>query len=203
MRWGRSRFEGDTVALAQDLIGRVLVRTQRGVRTAGVIVETEAYLGVEDRAAHSVGARWTARTAPMFGKPGTAYVFLVYGVHHCFNIASEAEGNPCAILIRALEPVDGIGTMHARRGAKRSGRLRERNLCSGPGKLCEALAIDRSLTGVDLCDHPGVWIEEGEGHAGRGWSLGNGPRIGVDYAGEEWASKPLRWWVEGNAHVSR
>ncbi|GAB4549156.1 MAG: DNA-3-methyladenine glycosylase [Phycisphaerales bacterium] len=167
-----------------------------------MIVETEAYLGVPDLAAHSKGGRLTERTAPMFDRPGTAYVFMTYGMHHCFNVVCAEVGDPCAVLVRALEPVEGIETMRRRRSAGRDGVVRHRDLCSGPAKLCKALGIDRSLSGVDLCDHPGLCIEEAPAWHDRGWRLANGPRIGVDYAGE-WAAKPLRWWVEGNAHVSR
>ena len=202
LRLTREDYAMDASALAQELIGRVLVREAEGVRASGVIVETEAYLGAVDLAAHAVGARYTERTAPMFGPPGTSYVFLTYGVHHCFNIAASVEGDPQAVLVRALEPLEGAGAMRERRGAKRRTRVRDRDLCSGPGKLCEALGIDRTLSGVDLCAHGGIWLERGVAWRERGWALGNGPRIGVDYAGD-WATKPLRWWVEGNEHVSR
>ncbi len=202
MRLTRDDYATDASTLAQRLIGMVLVREDGGERVSGTIVETEAYLGAIDLAAHSVGARRTTRTAPMFGVPGTSYVFLTYGMHHCFNVACSVEGDPCAVLVRALEPLEGLEAMRRRRAEKRVGVVRDRELCSGPGKLCQALAIDRSLTGQDLCEHPGVWIERSSGWEERGWWLGNGPRIGVDYAGE-WASRALRWWVEGNGHVSR
>jgi DNA-3-methyladenine glycosylase len=203
VRLGRADYHTDAATLAQRLIGATLVTRIDGVRTAGVILETEAYLGPEDKAAHSVGARFTERTAPMFERAGTAYVFLTYGMHHCFNVVCDEVGMPCAVLVRAVWPEEGIDVMRERRSVRpRKRALRERDLCSGPAKLCQALAISKELTGVDLVDHPHIWVERGASAKERGWTLDNGARIGVEYAAE-WASAPLRWWVKGHAGVSR
>ena len=202
-RWTREEFSADPVTLAQRLIGALLVRTfDNGDRLAGMIVETEAYLGVEDRAAHSFGGRRTARTEPMYGPPGTAYVYFIYGMHHCMNVVCGSVGEPVAVLIRALEPVEGMAQIrrNRERGGKGRGRIRETDLCSGPAKLCQGLAIGRSFSGFDLAHGRGLSIEHrpnipvGE--------LVCSPRVGVEYAGE-WAPKPLRWHWSKNRHVSR
>jgi len=208
----REDFAVDPVSLARSLLGVVLVSEAGGVRTAGRIVETEAYCGPEDAAAHSVGWRRTARTEPMFGRAGTSYVFLTYGMHHCFNVVcgsrNEGVDEPVAVLVRALDPVKGLEIMRRRRAepAGKSGRrrdpatLRERDLCSGPAKLCRALGIDRNLNGVDLVSDGRLWLERRGGPTDP-VRVVNGPRIGVEYAGE-WALRPLRWYVESSAHVS-
>lgn len=198
VRLTREDYSTDARTLAQRLLGMTLVRKVGGVRRAGVIVETEAYLGVEDEAAHSYRGRRTARTEPMYAQPGTAYVYFTYGMHHCMNVVCGAVGEPCAVLLRALEPVEGVDAMFAQRAKAR----RKRDLCSGPAKLCAALEIDRALSGVDLCAHGSLWIERGANAEERGWAIGNGARIGIGYAGA-WVEKPLRWWVEGDEHVSR
>lgn len=195
MRLGRSSFAGEADAVARAMLGMVLVRAHDGERLAGRIVETEAYLGPIDKAAHSVGWRRTPRTEPMFGPPGTAYVFLTYGMHHCFNVVCREEGFPSAILVRALEPLEGLDTMRGLRGAA---VRRDLDLCSGPGKLCRALAIDRRHSGLDLCSSGEIWLEPGQPPD----TVEVGPRIGVDYAGE-WAAAPLRFLEAGNPHVSR
>jgi len=168
-----------------------------------MIVETEAYLGVPDKAAHSYGGRRTARTEPMYGQPGTAYVYFTYGMHHCMNVVCGAVGEPVAVLIRALEPVDGIDLMRThRRQAGRSQRaLRDSDLCSGPAKLCQAFRIDRDFSGVDLVFNNALHVEHAPNET-RSVELVNSPRIGVGYA-EEWADRPLRWLMGGNRHVSR
>ena len=195
MRLDRRSFAGDADEVARAVLGAILVRTLEGRRLAGRIVETEAYMGPEDKAAHSANWRRTPRTEPMFGPPGTAYVFLTYGMHHCFNVACRESGFPSAVLIRALEPVEGIADMRANRGPA---ARRKQDLCSGPGKLCRALAIDRSHSGLDLCVSGDLWLEAGTSPG----SVEVGPRIGVEYAGD-WATAPLRFVEAGNPHVSR
>jgi len=204
--WSEDDFAIDPASLAKRLLGQRLVRLlPDGSRLAGLIVETEAYLGERDLAAHSVGARRTARTEPMFGSPGTIYVFLTYGMHHCVNVVCGAVDEPVAVLIRALEPVEGMEQMRSLRGGSRS--LRATDLCSGPAKLCQALAIDRSLDGWRFQNGPkrGVGelrIERTRGRALPQDRLLNTPRIGVEFAGE-WATAPLRWAIRENPHVSR
>jgi DNA-3-methyladenine glycosylase len=200
----RPFFARDARSLAIDLIGRRLHSSTQGVNTAGVIVETEAYLGVIDRAAHTFGGRRTPRNASMWGPPGHAYVYFTYGLHHCVNIVAGSPGEPVAVLIRALEPVEGLDVMRRRRSVRlrRAGSLADTLLCSGPARLCEALGIDRSLDGVDLCGQGPLWIEAGGVDRPCAGSLRRGPRVGVGYAGA-WAQEPLRFAASGNPHVSR
>lgn len=203
-RWDRAAYSMDPESLAQRLIGAVLVRTTGdGDRLSGMIVETEAYLGVEDKAAHSYGGRRTARTEPMYHAPGTAYVYFTYGMHHCMNVVCGGVGEPVAVLLRALEPIEGVERMRANRsaGSKRRTQLRDIDLCSGPAKLCQAMGIDRSLSGHDLVGGGALCVEQ---HPNRPAELPLvvSPRIGVGYA-EEWAGKPLRWRLMGSRHVSR
>lgn len=164
---------------------------------SGIIVETEAYQGPEDKAAHSYGNRRTNRTETMFGKGGTAYVYFIYGMYYQFNVVTNIESIPHAVLIRALEPDEGIDRMRQRRPGRN-----DKNLTNGPGKLCQALSIDRSYNAADLtggCDR--VWIEEGRGAAGDA-QIASGVRIGIDYA-EEYAAKPWRFWLKDNPYVSK
>ena len=191
-------------ALAVALLGRTLVRVlDDGTRLAGRIVETEAYLGPQDRAAHCFGGRRTPRNESMYAQPGTAYVYFTYGMHHCFNIVCGREGTPAAVLIRALEPTEGLEEMRRRRSARRGRVVRDTDLCSGPGRLCEAMAIDRRDDGVDLADQASrLFILRGTGPLSADETLLNTARVGVGYAGD-WADRPLRWCVAGNPHVSR
>ena len=199
-RWSRRDFRAGSVEIAQRLIGSTLVRIlEDGMRLSGMIVETEAYLGVEDAAAHSFGGRRTARNEAMYSIGGTAYVYFTYGMHHCVNVVCGGIDEPVAVLIRALEPVEGVDRMTKLRDTGQKRALRERDLCSGPGKVCQALAIDRGLNGIVLVSSDVLWIEKPATR--RKVRLANGPRIGVAYAGE-WAGKPYRWWMEGNANVS-
>lgn len=202
-RLSRAVYRIDAVTLAQKLLGTMIVRIMDdGQRLSGIIVETEAYLGVEDRACHSYGGRRTPRNEAMYGRPGTSYVYFTYGMHHCFNVVCGEVGEPVAVLIRAIEPVDGIERMIRHRGSRGLREpMAERDLCSGPARLCQALAIDRELNGVDLTRSSRLWIEQSRRKIPDG-SLSSGPRIGVDYAGP-WAALPLRFWVEGSRFVSR
>jgi DNA-3-methyladenine glycosylase len=186
----------DTIAVARDLLGkRLVVPAPTGERVSGLIVEAEAYLGIEDRAAHSFGGRRTARTETMYAVGGTVYVFFVYGMHFQFNVVAGKQGVPHAILIRALEPEEGTEIMRVRRGEKA-----DRDLTNGPGKLTQAFGIDRSFDREDLRGER-VWIEDA-GVAPTHDQIMSGPRVGIDYAGEH-ALHPLRFWLKGNAYVSR
>jgi len=186
----------DVLAVARDLLGqRLVVRARGGARVAGIIVETEAYRGPADRASHAHGGRRTRRTETMYGIGGTAYVYFVYGMHHQFNVVTNAAEVPHAVLIRALEPSEGIEHMRRRR-ARRS----DLELASGPGRLCAALGIDLRLDRADLLGDR-VWIEPGERRIPEA-AIATGPRIGIDYAGP-WAAKPWRFWIRDNPHVSR
>jgi DNA-3-methyladenine glycosylase len=181
--------------VARDLLGKLLVVPNRnGKRVSGRIVEVEAYRGPQDRAAHSYGGRRTRRTEPMYGVGGTAYVFFVYGMYYQFNVVTNATDAPHAVLIRAVEPVEGIELMRKRRSGQP-----DHNLTNGPGKLCIALDIDRRLDGDDLLGNK-VWLEESV-KVPRS-RITSGPRIGIDYAAE-WKDKPWRFWIKDNPYVSK
>jgi DNA-3-methyladenine glycosylase len=187
----RSFYETDTLSVAHKLIGQILVRvTPEGV-TKGRIVETEAYLGEIDPAAHSYRGR-TQRVRVMYGEKGLAYVYMIYGMYHCLNITTGAAGKPEVVLIRALEPLEGIELMKARRNTDKL-----KNLCSGPGKLCRAMAIDMAQYGVDLCTDGGLYLEQGEPA-----DFSASPRINIDYAGEA-ALWPYRFTMRDNSFISR
>ena len=177
--------------MAPALIGHYLVSTLAGHRTTGRIVETEAYTGPEDPASHAaerIGR--TARNAAMFGPPGTAYVYRSYGIHWCLNAVTDTEGHPGAVLIRALEPVDGLEAMRARRGT------RDRDLARGPGRLTEALAITGDQDGHALQDPPLLLCE---GEVPEPGVIESGPRIGISRAAE----RPLRFTLKGSRFLSR
>jgi DNA-3-methyladenine glycosylase len=185
----------DVLHVARRLLGSLLVVAgPGGERCSGYIVETEAYRGPQDRASHAYGGRRTRRTETMYRIGGTAYVYFVYGMYHQFNVVTNDVDVPHAILVRAIEPQEGIELMRKRRPG-----LPDVRLTSGPGKLCIALAIDRTFDGADLRGDR-VFIEEGRDVAPPG--IVAGPRIGVDYA-QEWAKKPWRFWIKGNRFVSR
>ena len=185
----------DVLEVARDLLGKKLVVPNRnGVRVAGVIIETEAYRGPEDKASHAYNGRRTRRTETMYGVGGTAYVYFVYGMYNQFNVVTNVEDVPHAILVRAVEPVEGLDIIRRRR----PGRF-EHELTSGPGRLCVAMGIDRKLDKADLLGDR-VWIEEGVTVSRR--QIARGPRIGIDYA-EEWVKKPWRFWIRDNPFVSR
>jgi DNA-3-methyladenine glycosylase len=188
----RSFYEQATVDVAKQLLGKYLVRNHPQGVTVGRIVETEAYIGPHDLACHASHGR-TPRTEVMFGPAGHAYVYFVYGVHYMLNLVTEAFNHPAAVLIRALEPIDGIELMQTRRKTEK-----RRDLCSGPGKLCQAFAIDRSLNAADLCGDI-IHVEDRGAPVPK---LLAKPRIGVDYAGK-WKDKPFRFLARGNEFVSR
>jgi DNA-3-methyladenine glycosylase len=189
----RSFYDRPTLKVAVDLIGKVLVRRFNGRNLAGKIVETEAYNGPSDLACHASRGK-TPRTAVMFGPPGVSYVYMIYGFYFCLNAVTEAEGHPAAVLIRAVEPLENIRTMRTLRHHP----ARDTNIASGPGKLCMALSIDKSLNAVDLASRK-LWIEDRNLNVG---AIDSGPRIGIDYAGA-YKDKPWRFYERGNPHVSR
>ncbi len=178
----RDFYARDTLTVARELIGMHLVHAQGGTRRAGRIVETEAYQGPEDLAAHSSRGR-TPRTEVMFGPPGYAYVYFIYGFWHCLNVVTAAQGVPHAVLLRALEPVTGI-----------------EQRTWGPGLLCRAMRIDRALNGADLCADV-LWLERPSTAKRRPPRIARAPRIGVDYAGE-WARRPWRFYDRDSRYVS-
>jgi len=201
-RLDRAFYQRDPVTLARDLLGRDFVRVlDDGTRLIGRIVETEAYLGVPDEAAHTAGGRRTERNASMYGEGGTAYVYFTYGMHHCMNIVAETVDEPTAVLLRALEPREGLDVMRTNRAGRIPiERLRDRDLCSGPAKLAQALMIDRTLDRVDMVSDPRLFITPGEPVTVD--RIRTGPRIGIGEAGA-WTDKPLRFYVTDSPHVSR
>jgi len=188
----RSFYEQSTVDVAKQLLGKYLIREHTEGASVGRIVETEAYVGPHDLACHASKGR-TRRTEVMFGAAGYAYVYFIYGFYHMLNLVTEAKDYPAAVLIRAAQPVEGIALMHRRR---KNGSLR--NLASGPGKLCQAFGIDRSLNGADLCGEV-LFVEDRGEPAPKFLAT---PRIGVDYAGK-WKEKPYRFLVRGSDFVSK
>lgn len=189
----REFFRMDALTLAKSLLGKVLVHESPEGRTSGVIVETEAYCGPEDRAAHTWNSRRTPRTEIVFHDGGFAYVYLVYGMHCCFNVTANLAGKPECVLVRALQPLDGIDLMKSRRKTTRL-----LNLCSGPGKLCSAMGITLELYGADLCGDELYILDEGFSDV----KVAASTRIGIDYAGE-YRNMLWRFYVDGNEYVSR
>jgi DNA-3-methyladenine glycosylase len=185
----------NVLTVARDLLGKLLVVPgPDDQRVSGMIVEVEAYRGPEDRASHAYGGRRTRRTETMYQQGGVAYVYFVYGMYYQFNVVSNIVDIPHAILVRALEPVEGIELMRERRHSHP-----DHNLTNGPGKLCLAMGIDRDLDKADLLGDR-VWLEEYRKI--RPAHIARGPRIGIDYA-EEWIDRPWRFWIRGNPYVSR
>ncbi|XP_043312680.1 DNA-3-methyladenine glycosylase isoform X2 [Cervus canadensis] len=202
-RLGSAFFDQPAVSLARAFLGQILVRRlDDGTELRGRIVETEAYLGPEDEAAHSRGGRQTPRNRSMFMKPGTLYVYLIYGMYFCMNVSSRGDG--ACVLLRALEPLGGLEAMRQLRHALRKGTagraLKDRELCNGPSKLCQALAIDRSFDQRDLARDESVWLEQGPPTPSEP-AVVVAARVGIVQAGE-WAQKPLRFYVRGSPWVS-
>jgi DNA-3-methyladenine glycosylase len=177
----RKFYDRDTVIVAQELLGKCLVHISAGVERIGRIVEVEAYLGPHDLAAHSAKGL-TPRTKTMFGPPGHAYVYLIYGMYHCMNVVTQAEGTASAVLLRALEPLQHV-----------EGRSQ------GPGLLCRAMQVDKRLNGHDLLSDNFYIADDGYP---RKFAIVKRPRIGVDYAGY-WAKRLLRFYIKGSPYVSR
>ena len=201
MKINRLFYNRNTIDVARKLLGKVIVRKINGLTLKGMIVETEAYLGVIDKAAHSYGGKKTKRVEIMYGPPGRAYIYLIYGMYYCFNVVTKEEGIPEAVLIRGIEPLEGIETMSENRYNKPLPQITNRqyiNLSNGPGKLCIAMNLDKSLNGEDLCGNR-LYIEEG---LNDNFNIISCKRIGIDYA-EEAKDFPLRFYIENNKFVSK
>ena len=177
----RSFYDRETIVVARELLGKYLVHISRGVERIGRIVEVEAYLGSHDLAAHSAKGV-TARTKVMFGPPGHAYVYLIYGMYHCMNVVTEREGRGSAVLLRGIEPIKNV-----------EGRTQ------GPGLLCRAMHIDKRLNAHDLLSDDFYIAPPGKSER---FKIVKGPRVGVDYA-RHWAKRHLRFYIKGNPFVSR
>jgi DNA-3-methyladenine glycosylase len=191
----RSFYVEPTLRVARALLGKILVHESPEGRAAGRIVEVEAYRGPRDRAAHSAGGRRTPRNEVMYGPPGHAYVYFIYGVHYCMNVVTQPRDVPEAVLIRALEPLEGLALMRARRGI---GDGPEWRLCRGPGALCQAMGVARTQNGCDLVTGP---LRLLDAPAVPTALIARTPRIGVAYAGAD-ALRPWRFLVRGSAAVS-
>jgi len=208
----RDFYNRDAVDVAQDLLGKTLVHETAKGALAAMIVETEAYMGVTDKAAHSYNGRRTERVEVMYGSPGFAYVYFIYGMYYCLNVVTREEGNPQAVLIRGLTPIEGLDVMAQNRFGASWAELagnQKKNLTNGPGKLCKALAIDKGLNGEDLCGNR-LYILEGKTAFPMQQSISASPgsdsleepekrenftviatkRIGIDYAEE---AKDFLW----------
>lgn len=197
MKLPQEFYQGnDVVAISHALIGKYLFTCIDGAITGGYIVETEAYNGVVDRASHAFGNRLTPRTKTMFEQGGIAYVYLCYGIHEMFNVVTSVKGQPHAILIRAINPTDGLDIMQFRRNMT----VLKPTITSGPGSVAKALGISRAVNAVSLQGNT-IWIED-RGLAFSEDQIAVVPRVGVDYAGED-ALLPYRFYVKGNPYVSK
>lgn len=203
-RLPRAFCQRDTTQVARALLGQLLVRQlPDGTRLAGLIVETEAYLGPDDRAAHTYNHHRSPRNESMWQQAATAYVYFTYGMHHCVNVVTGDEQTPQAVLLRALQPAEGLDAMRLSRHTN-PGKPppKDTDLCSGPAKLCQAMSIGRDLDGTDLATGDTLWLEQARGRALPKTKLAVGPRVGIARSGD-WADKPLRFSVHASPHVSR
>ena len=194
-------YEGDTIEVSKSLLGKILVHRVNGIELMGRIVEVEAYVGDIDKACHCYNNKRTKRTEIMFGPPGHAYIYLIYGMYYCMNIVTEREGEGAAVLIRALEPIGGIEEMAVNRYKKQYKDLNKRqikNLTNGPGKLCSALSITKDNYGDDLTENKLYVVDDGYKIS----RIGISSRINIDYAEE---AKDFKWrfFIEGNPYISK
>ncbi len=195
-------FQRDTIIVAKELLGKVLVHEVDGLKLTGKIVETEAYLGIEDKAAHSYGGKRTNRVDVMYGKAGVSYIYLIYGIYYCFNIITREEDIPQGVLIRALEPLEGFDKMSVNRFKNPYDKLTKiqvKNLTNGPGKLCNALVIDKTLNKQDMCNgNNNFYIAD---YNFRDFKIVSTKRIGIDYA-EEYKDFLWRFYIKDSDYVS-
>ncbi len=195
----KSFYDRDTQVVASELLGCQLVITADQQRIAAKVVETEAYLGEDDLACHASHGR-TKRNDAMYGPPGSAYIYFVYGMHYCFNVVTLGEGTPHAVLIRAAQPVCGLGQMRTNRRNPRTGKTpSDTDLTNGPAKLCQAMGIDGRFNRSDL---GGNTLSIIGGNSVPDSEISTGPRTGIDYAGS-WRYEPLRYWLTDNSYVSK
>ncbi len=189
-------YKQDGITVAKGLLGKILVREEAGSTYAFKIVETEAYMGGEDKGAHVYGHKKTQRTAPLFEIGGTTYIYLIYGMYHCLNIAANEIGVPHCVLIRAVEPVDEVALEYAKANRNIKSK-KEVDLTNGPGKLCKALKIDKSLNNELVTKKASLWIAEGEVPN----EIVSAQRINIPYA-EEYQDKLWRFYIKDNPYVS-
>jgi len=205
MKLPRKFYDRDTLKVAKELLGKVLVRKIGDKLMKGIIVETEAYIGPKDKASHSYGGKKTKRNEVMYGPPGRAYVYQIYGMYYCLNVVTQKEEKPEAVLIRALEPFEQINLMAKNRKIQIKTEMDKIRIANGPGKLCKAMKIDKSLNGVDLLGNE-IYIEFSRGkikkELEKDFEICSSPRIGIDYA-EEYKDVPWRFYIKGSKYVSR
>jgi DNA-3-methyladenine glycosylase len=183
----------DGVTVARELVGKHLVRRLDGSDVVCRIVETEAYMGPEDKASHAYRNRQSQRTRVFYQRGGYLYIYMIYGMYYCCNIITATEDRPEAVLLRAVEPLTGIEAIEKRRSARR-----QVDLTNGPGKLCQALDIDNRLYGYDVTTGQDIWLED----SGQQFPISASPRVNIDYAAE-YRDKPWRFYITGNPFVSR
>lgn len=196
MRLDYNFYQKDAVSTAKDLLGKILVRKINDKKIMVKIVETEAYMGAEDKASHAYNNKKTKRTKTMFKKAGLAYIYLIYGMYYCFNIVTEAEGNPQAVLIRAVEPTAGLEIIKENRKIK-SKKIED--LTNGPGKLSQALKIDKNLNACDLVKSNKLYLLDNKDTS---FKIKKASRINIDYA-EEYKNKKWRFYIKENKFVSK
>jgi len=201
MRCGNLRlkqefYQKDAVQAARDLLGKIIVRKYDGKIIKVKIVETEAYCGAEDKASHAHNNKKTKRTAPMFKEGGHAYIYLIYGMYYCLNVVTAAENNPHAVLIRGVEPLKGLKYIKENRQIKSS---RSKDLTNGPGKLSQALKIDKSFDGCNLVENNSLYLTDG---GTEDFEIESSPRVNIDYA-EEYKDKKWRFLIKNNKYVSK
>jgi len=191
---GRDFYLRDCVTVAKDLIGKILVKEYDGGHVSGIIVETEAYAGLTDPASHSFKGNKEGRVKVHYETGGLAYIYLIYGMYNCLNIVCNDAGIPESVLIRALQPLEGVSAMHSRQGSED-----ERQLCNGPGKLCRSMGIDMNDYGADLCCSS-LYLLDAPAPAET--EIVCGPRIHIEYSGEEAKNHPWRFTLRDNEYVS-
>ena len=196
MRLDYNFYQKDAVTAAKDLLGKILVREIDGQKIMVKIVDTEAYLGADDKASHAYNNKKTKRTETMFARGGLAYIYLIYGMYHCFNIVTAEIDNPHAVLIRAVEPVEGLELIKRNRKIKSS---KIEDLTNGPGKLSQALRIDKSLNGCDLVKSNELYLLDNEDN---NFKIEAAPRVNIDYA-EEYKDKKWRFYIKKNKFISK
>ncbi|MGM0500697.1 MAG: DNA-3-methyladenine glycosylase [Bacillota bacterium] len=189
-------FQKDAVSAAKALLGKFIVREIDGEKIIVKIVDVEAYVGAEDKASHAYNNKKTKRTKTMFKKGGLAYIYLIYGIYHCFNVVTAARDNPHAVLIRAVEPVKGLKLIKENRNIKSSNIV---DLTNGPGKLSQALKIDKSFDSCDLVKNNQLYLLDSEDN---NFEIEAAPRVNIDYA-EEYKDKKWRFYIKGNKFISK
>ncbi|WP_017416274.1 DNA-3-methyladenine glycosylase [Clostridium tunisiense] len=201
MKLDKTFYRRDTLPVAKELLGKKLVHKINGRILSGIIVETEAYMGIQDKAAHSYGGRKTERTKVMFEAGGVSYIYFIYGLYYCFNVVTAEEGIPQAVLIRAVQPVEGIEDMALLRANKNIKELTKKqiiNIANGPAKLCSALKLDKTLNAVSLTSDI-LYIEDVNYN---NFEIVETTRIGIDYA-EEAKDYPWRFYIKDNPYISK